>query len=134
MHAELYNFERAALYPSHSGAGATAWHKQNMKQNTLTQVPRLTDRPWITDVFQFEVVRRTSVWVFDDAAKGVQNEPFVCGLNEIIDGIVETVVDLRWFVLTCLVVMALLWLWLQNPHMRGPRPYHADPAPGRISR
>jgi len=60
-----------------------------MKQNTLTQVPRLTDRPWITDVFQFEVLRKFSVWVFDDAAKGVENEPFVCGLNEIIDGICQ---------------------------------------------
>ena len=49
----------------------------------------MTDRPWITDVFQFEVVRRNSVWVFDDAAKGVQNEPFVCGWNEIIDGICQ---------------------------------------------
>lgn len=44
---------------------------------------------FVTDVFQFEVTRRNSVWVFDDAAKGVQNEPFVCGMNEIIDGICE---------------------------------------------
>jgi hypothetical protein len=60
-----------------------------MKENVLTQVPRLMDRLWITDVFQFEVLRKFSVWVFDDAAKGVENEPFVCGLNEIIDGICQ---------------------------------------------
>ena len=62
---------------------------QNMKENTLTQAKKAEPHNHIPDVFQFEVVRRNSVWVFDDAAKGVQNEPFVCGLNEIIDGICQ---------------------------------------------
>jgi hypothetical protein len=61
----------------------------NMKENALTQLPRATHPEFITDVFQFEVLRKNSVWVFDDAAKGVQNEPFVCGMNEIIDGICQ---------------------------------------------
>jgi|GEM_PF-6405357 len=59
-----------------------------MKENALTKLPRATaPLEVVPDVFQFEVLRKNSVWVFDDAAKGVQNEPFVCGMNEIIDGI-----------------------------------------------
>ena len=61
---------------------------QNMTANKLTQARRATPA-YVPEVFQFEVVRRNSVWVFDDEAKGVQNEPFVCGLNEIIDGICQ---------------------------------------------
>ena len=60
-----------------------------MKENTLTQAKKAEPQYHIPDVFQFEVTRRNSVWVFDDAEKGVQNEPFVCGLNEIIDGICQ---------------------------------------------
>ena len=47
---------------------------------------------------------------------------------------VETIIELRWFVLICLALMALLWLWMQNPHIRRPRPYHVDPSPDRIMR
>ena len=63
-----------------------------MKTNILTETPRseyAASTQIVADVFQFEVLRKNSVWVFDDAAKGVQNEPFVCGMNEIIDAIVE---------------------------------------------
>ena len=60
-----------------------------MKENILTKTPREGHPELVSDIFQFEVLRKNSVWVFDDAAKGVQNEPFVCGMNEIIDNIVE---------------------------------------------
>jgi len=60
-----------------------------MKENTLTQAKKAEPHNHIPDVFQFEVTRRNSVWVFDDVEKGVQNEPFVCGLNEIIDSICQ---------------------------------------------
>jgi hypothetical protein len=60
-----------------------------MKENILTNAAAQTGAWGITDIFQFEVLRKHSIWVFDDAAKGVQNEPFVCGMNEIIDAIVE---------------------------------------------
>jgi len=84
----LYKIERATPYLPHSGAGATVRQNQNMKENILTQQPR-QESGGITDIFQFEVVRKHSIWVFDDAAKGVQNEPFVCGMNEIIDAICQ---------------------------------------------
>lgn len=86
MLAELYKFEGATPYPPHSGVGATARHKQNMTANKLTTARRATPR-YVPEVFQFEVTRQGTTWVFDDNAKGVQNEPFVCGMNEIIDDI-----------------------------------------------
>ena len=61
---------------------------QNMTVNTLTQARRATPS-YVPDIFQFEVTRHGSTWVFDDSKKGVQNEPFVCGMNEIIDAVVE---------------------------------------------
>ena len=59
-----------------------------MTANKLTQARRATPA-YVPEVFQFEVTRQGTTWVFDDSAKGVQNEPFVCGMNEIIDDIVE---------------------------------------------
>jgi hypothetical protein len=59
-----------------------------MTANKLTTARRRTPR-YVPEVFQFEVTRRGTTWVFDDAAKGVQNEPFVCGMNEIIDAVCE---------------------------------------------
>ena len=59
-----------------------------MTANKLTQARRATPR-YVPDVFQFEVTRQGTTWVFDDTSKGVQNEPFVCGMNEIINAICE---------------------------------------------
>ena len=48
---------------------------------------------------------------------------------------VETVIELRWILLIGLSLMGLLWFWMQNdPHRPRTIPYHADPAPGRISK
>ena len=49
--------------------------------------------------------------------------------------IVETIIELRWILLIGLSLMGVLWFWMQNdPHRPRTRPYHADPAPGRIMR
>ena len=49
--------------------------------------------------------------------------------------IVETVIELRWFLLIGLSLMGLLWIWMQNdPHRPNSRPYHLDPSPDRIMR
>lgn len=53
---------------------------------------------------------------------------FVIGL------FVETVIELRWVILVVLVAMAFLWWMLQDPHIRGPRPYRVDSSPDRIMR
>lgn len=48
---------------------------------------------------------------------------------------VETLIEQRWFILIGVTLMGLLWFWMQNdPHRPRTRPYHADPAPGRIMR
>ncbi|MFZ4779423.1 MAG: hypothetical protein ACOYM3_29020 [Terrimicrobiaceae bacterium] len=47
----------------------------------------------------------------------------------------ETIIELRWVILTGLAVMALLWIWMMHdPHRQNFRPYHVDPAPRRIQR
>ena len=46
----------------------------------------------------------------------------------------EAVVELWRVILPCLVVMALLWLWMHGMHRPNSGPYHADPVPGRIMR
>ena len=58
---------------------------------------------------------------------------FVIGF--VVSIFVETIIDLRWILLIGLTIMGLLWFWMQNdPHRPRTRPYHADPAPGRIMR
>jgi hypothetical protein len=63
-----------------------------MKENILTRTKRAsTDNAtdYVPDIFQFVVRREGTIWVFDDPEKNVAGEPFVCGMNEIIDDIVE---------------------------------------------
>ena len=52
----------------------------------------------------------------------------------VLEVLAETIIELRWILLIGLSLMGLLWFWLQNPHMRRPKPYHADPAQGWIPR
>ena len=69
---------------------------------------------------------------------GILKEIAACVLwavGFVVGVLVETIIDLRWILLTGLILMALLWFWMQNdPHRPRTRPYHADPAPGRIMR
>jgi hypothetical protein len=37
--------------------------------------------------------RHAGTWVFDDATKGLDKEPFVCGVPEIIDAVVREIPD-----------------------------------------
>jgi hypothetical protein len=63
-----------------------------MTTNKLAKAVRstgATPKGVIPDVFQFIVRREPQAWVFDDPLKSVTNEPFVCGMNEIIDAILE---------------------------------------------
>ena len=52
----------------------------------------------------------------------------------VVEVFVEAIIELRWLVLTCLAVMALLWFWMQDPHIRRSRPHHVESAPGRMLR
>jgi len=62
-------------------------------------------------------------------------EAILSVIKFVVEVIVETLIELRWFLLIGLSLMALLWLWMQNdPHRSRSRPYHADPAQGWISR
>ena len=53
----------------------------------------------------------------------------------VVEVLAETIIELRWFTLTMLVIMGLLWLWMINdPHRPRTRPYPVDPAPGWMPR
>lgn len=40
-------------------------------------------------ILTLHITKPNNLWVFDDEAVGLKNEPFVCGMNEIIDIIVS---------------------------------------------
>lgn len=44
-------------------------------------------------IYTIQPYRYAGGWVFDDASRGLDKEPFVCGIPEIIDGIVGAGVD-----------------------------------------
>lgn len=52
-----------------------------------TEVPHHT--VYVNSVFVIEAYRHAGTWAFTDKAKGLTDEPFVCGVPDIIDGVLK---------------------------------------------